>query len=194
MKADANGIRLGHFSCSSGVVFAGATLLYFGVDSVTKMILCSALLHELGHILPSVLLNVPIHHLRLTLTGAELTLDGRSESGGEELLIALGGPLVNILCGTIAGMYAKSDETLLLFAGASFLLGLFNLLPMRPLDGSRILHGMLSLYDLSLADDITETVTAVGLRFLFVPAVLFALLGNPMLLMVTLWMTLGAKR
>lgn len=188
MRLDARGAAWGRVSCSTGVVLAAAAGVYFGVDGVTSCCLLAALLHELGHLAACILLGVPIRGLRLTLAGAELTLDGRSESGREELVIALGGPLVNLVS---AGTAVHAGEDGMLFAGASLLLGMFNLLPIRPLDGSRILHGGLSLADLPLADRVTERVTAVGQLLLLVPGGCFAWMGNPWLLLLTVWMMVG---
>lgn len=136
------------------------------------------------------LLGVPVYHLRLTLLGAELRLHSRSESGWEELLIALAGPLVNLLTAALLISLPHRGEEALLLAGASLLLGLFNLLPVAPLDGSRILHGCLSLRSLSLADVVTATVTRTVELLLLLPGLLFALEGNPSLLVILLWMLL----
>lgn len=190
MKADAYGVTVGRCSVSAGVVFMAAAVQYFGWSSLLNCCLLAAFLHESGHLFCCFLLKIPVRRVRLTLVGAELALDGRSESGWEECIVALGGPLMNLLCcGGAAALY--DNESSLLFAGASLILGLFNLIPVRPLDGSRILHGLLSLRDLSLADEVTERVTQWGQIVLLTLGMVLFLLGNPSLLFIALWMVTG---
>lgn len=185
-----NGFRWGRFSCSAGVMFAGAAVLYFGCSPLMAMCLTAALLHELGHMLLCVLLGIPIHQLRLTLLGAVLTLDARSESGMEEILIALAGPLVNLVTAGFLLTLPQRQEWMLLLTGSSLLLGIFNLLPVAPLDGSRVLHGILSLWDLDRASWVTAAVTRIGCLLLLLPGVFCGIKGNPSLLMIALWILL----
>lgn len=175
------------------MLFAAAALLYFGCRPLLALCLTAALLHEWGHLLMCLTLRVPVYRLRLTLLGAELRLHSRSESGLEEVLIALAGPLVNLLTAGVVLSLPHPSERLLLLAGASLLLGLFNLLPVAPLDGSRILHGVLSLWSLALAEETTAICTGVGCCLLLIPGLLCAWKGNPSLLVVAVWMTLSAK-
>ncbi|MEI3065466.1 MAG: site-2 protease family protein [Oscillospiraceae bacterium] len=49
----------------------------------------------------------------------------------QELLAALAGPLVNLVCGALFGMRSPA------FAAYSLMLGIYNLLPVWPLDGGR---------------------------------------------------------
>lgn len=189
MRVDACGVSVGRCSVSAGVVFGAAAVQYFGWDDLLKSCLFAAFLHEMGHLFACFLLHIPVRRFRLTLVGAELALDGRSESGWEECIVAAGGPLVNLLC--CGAMVLGHREQWMLFAGASLLLGLFNLIPVRPLDGSRILHGLLSLRDLSLADVMTERVTAAGHWLILLLSGLLAVLGNPSMLFIALWMVTG---
>lgn len=188
---DADGLRLGRFSCSTGVLFAAAVVLYFGCSPMLVFCLTAAFLHEMGHLLMCLLLRVPVYHLRLTLLGAELRLHSRSESGIEELLIALAGPLVNLTTACIL-VFAQHSEPVLLLAGASLILGVFNLLPISPLDGSRILHGIFSLWSLPMAERVTDILTGAGCIWLMVPGIFCAWKGNPSLLMVAIWLSLSS--
>lgn len=99
------------------------------------VVLGAAALHEAGHALVLRILGIPIAQIRLGICGAEMTYDGRLLSYGGELLAVLAGPGVNFLCGA-----ALSAAGLPAAAGAHWLLGGFNLLPVRPLDGGRAMH------------------------------------------------------
>jgi Zn-dependent protease len=184
------GLFWGLFSLSPGAIFLGALLFYLGPTPAQAACLAAAALHEGGHLLACAGLGVEVRRLRLTALGAVLDTDVRCGSGREELLVALAGPAVN-LCSVPAGLWGHRR----LFAGASLLLGLFNLLPVVPLDGSRALHGLLSLGGgLDRAEEWTICVSRWGGGMLLALGVLLGALGNRSLLLVAVWMALRGRR
>lgn len=113
----------------------------------------AALLHEGGHILTAAACGVGLSGLRLDLYGARLGLSGLI-SYRQELLVALGGPLVNLLTVLLlfplwrfwgcpvyeGGMLPNGVAGLLsILLPASAGLCAVNLLPVATLDGGRIL-------------------------------------------------------
>lgn len=98
------------------------------------VILSAALLHELGHLLVLYLLGGRVLGLRISIFGAELVTDAARLSYPGELAAVLAGPAVNLLCGLLL---ARGHAWVA--AGAHLSLCLFNLLPVRPLDGGRAL-------------------------------------------------------
>lgn len=189
MALTEHGLSLGRLSFSPGFLLAAAVFLWKGVDPVLRSCLQAATLHELGHLGVCCLLMVPVTRLRLSLLGAELDTGGRCCSGGEEAMVAFGGPAVNLVSVPLS---LEVGEELL--AGASLLLGLFNLLPMAPLDGSRLLHGLLSWRgSLETADRVTLAVSRWGHWLLLLPGAVLAALGNPSLLLLAVWMTVGER-
>ena len=72
--------------------------------------------------------------LRISIFGAELVTDAARLSYPGELAAVLAGPAVNLLCGLLL---ARGHAWVA--AGAHLSLCLFNLLPVRPLDGGRAL-------------------------------------------------------
>lgn len=185
-----HGLTLGRFSVSPGALFAGAVLLYLGPSPVQAACLTAAALHESGHLLTCLALGISVQSLRLTVLGAVLEAEARCSSGWEEVLVALAGPLVN-LCTLPFALRAGAR----LLAGASVLLGVFNLLPVSPLDGSRVLHGLLSLGgELDAADEWTAWASRLGMGLLLVPGVVLGVLGNRSLLLVALWLLLRNHR
>ena len=91
--------------------------------------------HELGHLAALRLCGARAERIRLGFG------DARIETGflgwRAELLCALAGPAVNLAA------FAAAGERFPVFAAVSLLLGLFNLLPIPPLDGGRMLRAAL---------------------------------------------------
>ena len=123
--------------------FLPVLLVLFILFSPTELLLAllsAAVCHELGHALVLRCCGGHIARLRLTVLGAEMVLaDASRLSYGGELLVTLAGPAVNLgLCAALTALGARW-EVLYLFAAAQLVLGLYNLLPIRPLDGGRAL-------------------------------------------------------
>ena len=140
-------------------------------------ILSAAALHEAGHLAVLRLEGGQIEQFTLTPFGGELRIR-RSEwlSYGREIASVLAGPGVNLVCALVLGRAAAelSWERGYLLSGIHMLLALFNLLPLRQLDGGRALYLMLSwLLDPITADRIGH---GVGCFFLCVALLLTAAL------------------
>ena len=95
--------------------------------------------HELGHWLVLRRVGGRIQRLHITVFGAEMQVDDRRISYGGELLTAAAGPVINLLLAAAMGLLGRWWEPLYLLAGAQAVLGCFNLLPILPLDGGRML-------------------------------------------------------
>ena len=117
----------------------------------------AALLHEFGHAAAAWGWGVPIRSLKLDLFGARMELGGLTGYTAE-LAVAAGGPFVSLLCFALAWPLGGYGEGAYLFATASLGLGMLNLLPVRGLDGGRMLSGALSLL---LGDRTADTVLRV---------------------------------
>ena len=98
-------------------------------------VLGATVLHELGHWAALRLTGAEIRGLRIGVLGAVLETDSAGLSYGQELVVLLTGPGANLLGALVlAGLGAETA------AGAQLVLGGFNLLPVRPLDGGRALY------------------------------------------------------
>lgn len=102
-------------------------------------ILLAALCHELGHYLLLRRLGAQMKTLRITLFGAEMEISNRRLSYGGEFLATAAGPAVNLLLALFLSWLGRRWEGAYLYSGAQLVLGLFNLLPLFPLDGGRLL-------------------------------------------------------
>lgn len=105
-------------------------------------VLAASAVHEAGHYLVLRAFGAKVHRLRIHILGAVMEADTSRLSYGQELFAVLAGPAANFLC---AAMFSALDiRRFAAFIGANIVLCLFNLLPVRPLDGGRGLYLFLS--------------------------------------------------
>ena len=122
-------------------------------------LLLAALTHELGHCAMLRWLRARVTAVRITAMGAEMRIEGRLSYGGE-VLAAAAGPAVNLLLAPLLAYGGRLWEMLYLFAGTQLVLGLFNLLPILPLDGGSMLWNLLAWITEPYTAD--RVMTAVG--------------------------------
>lgn len=165
---------------SNGFLLLAAALFYFDRNTdlfVPGLIACT--LHELGHITAIRLLGGRVKAIRLTAMGAEMELDGSAPlSYGKEALAAAAGPAASFLVA-----YAAAGMHQFLFAGLSMTAGLFNVLPIWPLDGGRVLLCMLYGAMESEKAERVVLLLSFGLMGALFGAglILFLIYGNPTL-------------
>lgn len=115
--------------------------VWFALDNGWRMlgtVLGAAAIHEMGHCLVLQALGAPIGGLRIGIFGAELATDRRGLSYPGELAAVLAGPGANLLCAVLLTLLGRTRWAV--FTGANLVLCVFNLLPVRPLDGGRALY------------------------------------------------------
>ncbi|WP_270169624.1 site-2 protease family protein [Paenibacillus sp. SYP-B4298] len=99
------------------------------------------LVHELGHVWAAKRKGLPVSApLFIPFIGALITMKRHPKDAATEAYIALGGPLLGTLGAMavyIAGV-VLDNPLLFVLANVGFLINLFNLLPIHPLDGGRI--------------------------------------------------------
>ena len=110
----------------------------------------SIFLHEMGHALVARRHGVRIRSITLFVFGGVAQMEGEPPDGGTEVRIAAVGPLVSL---ALAGLFHLLSTSALLGPAArgvsgylaliNLALALFNLVPAFPLDGGRVLRGLL---------------------------------------------------
>ncbi|HEY9060326.1 MAG TPA: M50 family metallopeptidase [Pseudobacteroides sp.] len=126
--------------------------------TITIMVVCgyaeeyiaaylSMLLHELGHTFPAMFFGNSISFIKISPFGLKAEIEGKN-TRTERIIIYICGPLTNILLFIISVIiantfpYHKSIFTLIAYLNIS--LAVFNLLPVMPLDGGRIVFELTS--------------------------------------------------
>lgn len=154
--------------------------------------LAACAVHELGHIAAAAALGGRIEGLSLTVVGAELRIGYEVPlTYGRDSLVALAGPAANLLWGVLAlALHWKLAAVLTLAVGA------FNLLPIMPLDGGRVVYGLLAgRLDIDWAERLMTALSGclVGL-LIGVGAVAAVQFANVTLLLTALWLLAGVLR
>ncbi len=110
----------------------------------------SIVLHELGHSLVAQALGIRVRSITLFLFGGVAQLESEPRKPMHEVSVALAGPAVSVaLAGVFGALSGLSGEPTLAGTGLAWLarvnlvLGVFNLAPGFPLDGGRVLRGVL---------------------------------------------------
>ena len=114
----------------------------FGGLPVALICFVTALLHECGHIFCASKMGFECEKIKIMPYGAAAVCALDGIRAGDEIKLALAGPLVNaVICVFLAGLWWFFPETYaytdyVLYANASMLI--VNLLPAYPLDGGRV--------------------------------------------------------
>ena len=134
-----NRLRVGKLVFRDPVLLCGVVylLLYFDASGFLRLGLLAAILHELGHIFVYCIQQRHLPVIEVTMTGFCMRTAGERLSPRQRLVLAAAGPAVNFL---LAGVWALRLAQAATIRGSAFwaanlLTGLFNLLPVPPLDG-----------------------------------------------------------
>jgi Zn-dependent protease len=156
--------------------------ILFGQALLLSLFGC-VLLHELGHALMARFFGIPTRDITLYPIGGVARLESTGHAPHQELCIALAGPAVNLAIVLVlspfvalfmaTGLLRNPMELLIgdplsvlasfltaLWVGNGFLM-VFNLLPVFPMDGGRVLRAILGLGTSHLRA--TEVAATVGL-------------------------------
>lgn len=180
----------------------------FNVTFVITVFAC-VVLHELGHALSARRFGVTTKKITLLPIGGMASLDKIPESPKQELIVAIAGPLVNIIIAFLLYFLIPFEEYLHSginntfevlndFTWQNFVfylfvvnigLVLFNMIPAFPMDGGRVFRALLAMrMDRVKA---TQIASNIGQSF----AVVFLLLGllySPILIFIALFIFLAA--
>lgn len=173
-----------------GFLLLLALLFYLGDDN--KMMLLTVLAaaaHEGGHIVASRMMKGRVEQLTLSMVGAELTFEYPIVlSYGRENLVLLSGAAANLLIGGIFFACGFYQVTFVMVV-----LGTFNLLPVIPLDGGRILSNFLSIYfEPDRAIKVVTLISAVVTGILTgIGVVWLVCYANVIPLILSVWLLLG---
>ena len=130
-------------------------VLFFltGQLEIYALVMVFALIHELSHLLCGVLLGFKVDTLRIIPFGFSIEFEPIIKDYNKKIFksniisikkifVALAGPMVN-LCIVILGIIMHVNENIIY---SNMLLVLFNLLPIYPLDGGRIIKNIMKIF------------------------------------------------
>lgn len=122
----------------------------------------SVILHELGHMFAARYYGIPVKEILLLPIGGMTQLKRQPETPGQEIMISLSGPLVNFILAIVlipflsghtplwrsVPFFLRIDQLNFVFFlhSINILLAVINLIPAFPMDGGRVLRGMLELF------------------------------------------------
>lgn len=121
-----------------------------------------ALIHELAHMFTGIALKLKPKELKINPLGISIQFETYEQSEKKNMLVAISGPLLNIVIAIICAFLHINQEIKELIIYSNILLGIFNLLPIYPLDGGRILKGLLRRkYNFRETDKIINQITNI---------------------------------
>ncbi|MGX9572373.1 site-2 protease family protein [Mesorhizobium sp. f-mel] len=180
----------------------GTPAAWEGVAFIIAVFAC-VVLHEFGHIAAARYFGIGTPDITLLPIGGVARLERMPEEPGQEFVIAVAGPLVNVAIAALifallggsagveqmAGIEDPRMNFLARLAGVNVFLVLFNMIPAFPMDGGRILRAALAArLSWSRATQIAATI-GQGLAFVFGFVGLFY---NPLLIFIGIFVYLAA--
>ena len=128
------------------------------------------IIHEIAHLFVAICFKYKGYSIEIDILGARLHYkDIEDMSIKEDTIISLAGPIINIIMGTIFYILSLYEAMII-----NYILGLFNLIPVIPLDGGRILKNLLTKkYLYKKANIITIYISiVVGVFFLIMSLII----------------------
>lgn len=180
----------------------GAAAAWEGVAFILAVFAC-VVAHEFGHALAARHYGIRTPDITLLPIGGLARLERMPEEPGQEFVIAVAGPLVNVvialvillLLGGTAGVEQMLQvenpraDFLVRLAGVNLFLVFFNMIPAFPMDGGRVLRAALATrMPWARATQIAANI-GQGLAFLFG---FLGLLYNPLLIFIAIFVYLAA--
>src|SRR5438128_463604 len=179
----------------------GSAVAASRVIFVLLLFLC-VVLHEFGHAFAAKAFGINTPDITLLPIGGVARLERMPEEPVQELVIAVAGPLVNVVIALglfVAGgsqaffnpSTVESGSLVTQLMTINILLLLFNLLPAFPMDGGRVLRALLATR-LSYARA-TQVAASIGQGFAFAFGFI-GLIWNPFLIFIALFVYIGASQ
>ena len=187
----------------AGWAAGGAPAAWDGLAFIVLLFVC-VLAHEFGHIFMARAFGVPTPDVTLLPIGGVSRLARIPEKPSEEFLIAIAGPMVNVVIAfglvLLAGAHldparlATMESPQVSFvdrlATVNLFLAIFNLIPAFPMDGGRVLRALLAIKLGHVRA--TEVAASIGQLVAFALGFL-GLFGNPLLIFIAIFVYLAAS-
>ncbi len=136
-------------------------ILFFITNQIKiyAMIMLFAIIHEFGHLLAGILLGMKPAKMEIRPFGVSIDFDVKGKDYNirigkgnfielKKIFVALAGPMTNVIIILIISnvfSFEYNDKMIMIFSNMALIL--FNILPIYPLDGGRILKGMIYMFN-----------------------------------------------
>lgn len=174
-------------------LLSGGLAAAVGAVVTLGFLFSSVTLHELGHIGAARAFGIGTTGVTLYPFGGVARLSRESRTSKEEIVVALAGPAVNLVLAALAAIPMAFLGPVSLFSHfmwINIVLAIFNLVPAYPMDGGRVLRGL--LWTRLGVHDATRWAAKAGQAF----AVVFGLVGlvtSPMLMVIAVFVFMQAS-
>ena len=187
----------------SGSKYGGSTGTLFGMISIVLIFLC-VVLHEIGHSLVARHYGIVVRDIILLPIGGVSEMEEIPQDPKQEISISIVGPLVSFSLAVVFYVLSvvldqsPSFGQLSIFKGnlianlfwINLILGMFNLIPAFPMDGGRVLRGILA----TRIDSLRATKVAVGVGQVFaILLFFFGIFFNLWMALIAIFIYLGAE-
>jgi len=197
------------FLGQSGFSLSGAA---FGVV-VTLLLFICVVIHELSHSLTSTWMGYPVKDIVLLPLGGVSQIEEMPEGPGQEFLMAIAGPLSNVVIAillSIFSLFARVDllasvrrlatdpmglgwrDTLPYLIVTNVLLAAFNLIPAFPMDGGRVLRSLLAT--VMPHPQATDVAVRIGQGFAWLLGLGGLVTGNLIWILIAIFVYSGAAQ
>ena len=181
---------------------AGAS---WGLNAVLiwLLVFLCVLLHELGHALAAKAYGIPTVDITLYPIGGVARMERMPEKPVQELVVAIAGPLVNIVIIIVLGavLFATggldltaivTDPNLLqILFWTNIVMLVFNLIPAFPLDGGRVLRALLATR-MEYAQA-TRVAAGIGQGLALALGIFAAFTGQILLILIAIFIYMAAE-
>jgi Zn-dependent protease len=204
------------FFSSGSLRLFGITLGFAGLDTSVEVeyvfgtvaaviFFVTILAHELAHSYVAIRYGVSIRSITLMLFGGVASMEEIPKEPGQELKMALAGPMTSLVIGIVSyvgmAVMAALDIGTIAAEGLEILLGIiafynvllagFNLIPAFPMDGGRVLRSFLSTRMSHI--DATKKAASIAKILAAGMAVVGIITGNIFLIFIAFFVYIGAK-
>lgn len=179
------------FSIDVSFALCITLLLILDESGLAAVALFCCIFHEAAHIVCLRLLGEAPASVRLSFYGIKLERIPDANLGRTgEIFVYLCGPAANIILSAFIFLLSFINESLKTAAVISFMTGIFNLIPCRPLDGGNILCCLLEFF---FEEERTERIVFAVSFAVIMPMTAFSVFlivrtGNPTLAFVTAYL------
>lgn len=180
-------------------------ILFFfllGEEKIYLLFLIYTVIHELIHTITGLILEMKPDTLSIMPFGASISF--QEEGNGynkkiikgnvnniKRLLIAITAPLANI----IFGIFFSVNLNYILITYINIILAIFNLLPIYPLDGGRIIKEFLTiLYGRRKALEYINIISNITLLIIIISSLIFCYISKSILFLVSIMYLIYIRR